>query len=65
MYDFGFCAMDILSAVEEDSGTYELKATNRCGTATSSITISIKGRFNEALFYCKYINVLIYDLTCN
>jgi len=44
MYDFGFCAMDILSAVAEDSGTYEVRATNRIGTATSSITIEIKAR---------------------
>ena len=42
MYDFGFCAMDILQAVSEDSGTYEVRATNRLGTATSSITIAVK-----------------------
>lgn len=42
MYDFGFCAMDILQAVAEDSGTYEVRATNRLGTATSSITIQVK-----------------------
>ncbi|XP_042888253.1 titin-like isoform X7 [Penaeus japonicus] len=42
MYDFGFCAMDILQAVAEDSGTYEVRATNRIGTATSSITIEVK-----------------------
>ncbi|CAL4067925.1 unnamed protein product, partial [Meganyctiphanes norvegica] len=44
MYDFGFCAMDILSAVAEDSGTYEVRATNRIGTASSSITIEIKAK---------------------
>ncbi|KAK3888336.1 hypothetical protein Pcinc_007597 [Petrolisthes cinctipes] len=42
MYDFGFCAMDILQAVAEDSGTYEVRATNRVGTATSSIKIEVK-----------------------
>lgn len=42
MYDFGFCAMDILQAVAEDSGTYEVRATNRIGSATSSITIEVK-----------------------
>ncbi|KAG7174091.1 Titin-like 19 [Homarus americanus] len=42
MYDFGFCAMDILQAVAEDSGTYEVRATNRIGTASSSITIQVK-----------------------
>lgn len=42
MYDFGFCAMDILQAVAEDSGLYEVRATNRIGTATSSINIEVK-----------------------
>ncbi|KAK8746935.1 hypothetical protein OTU49_016904 [Cherax quadricarinatus] len=42
MYDFGFCAMDILQAVAEDSGTYEVRATNRIGTATSSINLEVK-----------------------
>lgn len=45
MYDFGFCAMDILQAVAEDSGTYEVRATNRIGTATSSITIEVKREY--------------------
>lgn len=42
MYDFGFCALDILQAVAEDSGTYEVRATNRVGTASSTLTIGVK-----------------------
>ncbi|KAG0723053.1 Titin [Chionoecetes opilio] len=42
MYDFGFCALDILQAVAEDSGTYEVRATNCVGTASSTLTIGVK-----------------------
>ncbi|RXG68646.1 Titin, partial [Armadillidium vulgare] len=42
MYDFGFCALDILSALGTDSGTYEVRATNRLGTASSTININVK-----------------------
>ena len=42
IYDFGFCALDLLQAVAEDSGVYEVRATNKNGTASSSIEISVK-----------------------
>lgn len=49
MYDFGFCALDILQAVAEDSGTYEVRATNRVGTASSTLTIGVKCEYQEVL----------------
>lgn len=59
MYDFGFCAMDILQAVAEDSGTYEVRATNRVGTATSSITIEVKREYQGYNLYpnCSMVNI--------
>ena len=42
MYDFGFVALDILSALAVDSGTYEVRATNRLGTTSSTINIEVK-----------------------
>lgn len=47
MYDFGFCALDILQAVAEDSGTYEVRATNRVGTASSKLTIGVKCEYQQ------------------
>ncbi|CAG0890532.1 unnamed protein product [Cyprideis torosa] len=44
MYDFGFAAVDVLSAYPEDSGEYTCKATNRCGTAQSSAKINVRPR---------------------
>jgi len=41
-YDFGFAALDILSVYPEDSGEYTCKATNKLGTATSSIKLNVK-----------------------
>ncbi|XP_033606475.1 titin isoform X1 [Cryptotermes secundus] len=43
-YDFGFAALDILSVYPEDSGEYTCKATNKLGTATSSIKLNVKSR---------------------
>ena len=42
LYDFGFAALDILSVYPEDSGEYTCKATNKIGSATSSINIEVK-----------------------
>ena len=42
--DFGFIALDVLSAYAEDSGEYTAKITNRLGTATSTINIKIQGQ---------------------
>lgn len=44
MFDFGFAALDILSVIVEDSGEYSIKATNKLGTAVSSIRLQVKGR---------------------
>lgn len=40
--DFGFAALDVLTVYAEDSGTYTCKATNRLGSAQSSIELSVK-----------------------
>ena len=40
--DFGFAALDVLSVYAEDSGTYTCKATNKLGSATSSINLDVK-----------------------
>lgn len=40
--DFGFAALDVLSVHSEDSGTYTCKATNKLGTASSSINLDVK-----------------------
>ncbi|XP_033210459.1 titin [Belonocnema kinseyi] len=42
--DFGFAALDVLSVYAEDSGTYTCKATNKLGSATSSINLDVKSR---------------------
>ncbi|XP_046465810.1 titin isoform X2 [Neodiprion pinetum] len=42
--DFGFAAMDVLSVYAEDSGTYTCRATNKLGSAESSINLDVKSR---------------------
>ncbi|XP_074100964.1 sallimus isoform X11 [Cotesia typhae] len=42
--DFGFAALDVLTVYAEDSGTYTCKATNKLGSAQSSIELSVKSR---------------------
>ena len=49
IYDFGFCALDLLQAVSEDSGTYECRATNKIGTSSSTIDITVKRELNFQL----------------
>ncbi|XP_015783235.1 titin isoform X1 [Tetranychus urticae] len=44
MFDFGFAALDILQVISEDSGEYTIKASNHLGSATSSISIRVKGK---------------------
>lgn len=46
IYDFGFCALDLLQAVSEDTGTYEVRATNKIGTASSTIEITVKRKYH-------------------
>lgn len=41
--------MDILSAMATDSGTYEVRATNRLGTASSTIDITVKRKSKKSL----------------
>lgn len=41
-YDFGFASLDVLTVYGEDSGQYTCKATNRLGTAQSSINLSVQ-----------------------
>jgi hypothetical protein len=43
MYDFGFAALDILDVYPEDSGEYTIKATNRVGSASSSLRLNVTG----------------------
>lgn len=45
IYDFGFCALDLLQVVAEDTGTYEVRATNKIATASSTIEITVKRKF--------------------
>lgn len=40
--DFGFAALDVLTVYAEDSGTYTCQATNRLGSAKSSINLDVK-----------------------
>ncbi|CAG0878668.1 unnamed protein product [Darwinula stevensoni] len=49
MYDFGFAALDILDVYPEDSGEYTIKATNKRGTASSSIKLNVNPRSNLIL----------------
>lgn len=44
MYDFGFCALDILSANAEHSGEYVVQATNERGTARSTAHIKVDAK---------------------
>nr|CAD7404271.1 unnamed protein product [Timema cristinae] len=43
-YDFGFAALDILTAYPEDSGEYTCKAINKLGQAQSSIKLNVTAR---------------------
>lgn len=40
--DFGFAALDVLTVYPEDAGTYTCRATNKLGTAESSIQLEVK-----------------------
>lgn len=40
--DFGFASLDVLTVYAEDSGTYTCKATNKLGSAQSSIKLDVK-----------------------
>lgn len=42
-YDFGYCALDIISSYAEDSGIYTCKATNAKGSASTSGTLRCTG----------------------
>lgn len=42
-YDFGFAALDVLGVYPEDSGEYTCKATNKIGTAKSSVNLNVTG----------------------
>ncbi|KAI6199682.1 hypothetical protein M3Y96_00652800 [Aphelenchoides besseyi] len=41
LFDFGFCGLDILYTVPEDSGKYTVRAINELGEATSSIELLV------------------------
>lgn len=49
-YDFGFAALDILGCYAQDSGTYTIKATNRLGTAESSVNVTIACKIKLIIF---------------
>ncbi|XP_018397088.1 PREDICTED: titin [Cyphomyrmex costatus] len=42
--DFGFASLDVLTVYAEDSGTYACHATNKLGSAKSSINLDVKSR---------------------
>ncbi|KAL6255452.1 hypothetical protein P5V15_013787 [Pogonomyrmex californicus] len=42
--DFGFASLDVLTVYAEDSGTYTCQATNKLGSAKSSINLDVKSR---------------------
>ncbi|XP_018337981.1 PREDICTED: titin isoform X9 [Trachymyrmex septentrionalis] len=42
--DFGFASLDVLTVYAEDSGTYACQATNKLGSAKSSINLNVKSR---------------------
>ena len=42
--DFGFVALDILYAYQEDSGTYMCKATNKLGEAVNTCSVEVSGK---------------------
>ncbi|CAN8024063.1 unnamed protein product, partial [Ixodes persulcatus] len=44
IYDFGFCALDILTANAEHSGEYVVQATNALGTARSTAHIHVDAK---------------------
>lgn len=50
-HDFGYVALDILYAYQEDSGTYMCKATNKLGEAVNTCSVEVKG---ECQFNCTY-----------
>lgn len=46
-YDFGFASLDVLGVYGEDSGTYTCKATNKLGTAQSSVDLAVKCKYGS------------------
>ncbi|KAI1293738.1 Titin [Halotydeus destructor] len=45
-HDFGYIYLNILQSIEEDSGTYECRATNKFGTASQSVRLTVVARSN-------------------
>ncbi|XP_067120871.1 titin [Centruroides vittatus] len=43
-YDFGFVALDILTAYPEDTGEYTVRATNHLGSAHTSACVRVQAR---------------------
>ena len=43
-HDFGYCALDILYAYAEDSGTYMCKATNKLGEAVNTCSVEVSSK---------------------
>lgn len=44
MFDFGYCALDLLYAYPEDTGTYTIVARNELGEAQSSLELVVTGQ---------------------
>ncbi|CAG2104737.1 unnamed protein product, partial [Medioppia subpectinata] len=44
LFDFGFAALDVMALIPEDSGDYEIKATNHLGFNTSKVTLKVVDR---------------------
>jgi len=51
--DFGFASLDVLTVYAEDSGTYTCQATNKLGSARSSINLDVKCEYENAFFACQ------------
>ncbi|CAG2164046.1 unnamed protein product [Oppiella nova] len=44
LFDFGFAALDVMSLIPEDSGDYEIIATNHLGSNSSKVTLRVVDR---------------------
>ena len=44
IHDFGYVAMDIVGLINEDSGTYTIRATNNVGSCEDTVTLNCKSK---------------------
>ena len=63
VHDFGYCALDIIGVIPEDSGHYTCRATNLVGTAETHFEVACKSKDRLTLQPKLTLNIHGFDLT--